>query len=306
MESQKIDTVKANSNKTPVLSFLDENERQNVLLAAQQIRIPDQNMNLHKKIESYMVILNQWNKKNTRSETMDRSFAKYSSIPPFLAGVISSSTLPRVLKILNVLFYQIEKLGGIVNDDLSIQIRNERIPFKISEHQYKVKQIRTGQELLLITKVNSGFRMFDYIFDGKLKLSLRQGIYFTDTEKTSIESRLGDILISFYKESEFIRIEREAQEDKIRKREAEKRSQDEKRKLYNAEVEKTNALNNAARDYETACRIRAYVVAFEKSENQYNLNDKTATWIDWANKKADWYDPIIARTDELLGKRKHD
>lgn len=32
---------------------------------------------------------------------------------------------------------------------------------------------------------------------------------------------------------------------------------------------------------------------------------EAATWIDWAKKKADWFDPTIAGTDELLGKRDH-
>jgi len=33
---------------------------------------------------------------------------------------------------------------------------------------------------------------------------------------------------------------------------------------------------------------------------------KTAQFIDWARKKADWYDPTIARDDELFGGRDHE
>lgn len=29
-------------------------------------------------------------------------------------------------------------------------------------------------------------------------------------------------------------------------------------------------------------------------------------WIEWALKKADWYDPSIATEDEYLGKRQHE
>lgn len=29
-------------------------------------------------------------------------------------------------------------------------------------------------------------------------------------------------------------------------------------------------------------------------------------WIDWAKKKADWYDPTIARKDKLFGERNHE
>lgn len=66
------------------------------------------------------------------------------------------------------------------------------------------------------------------------------------------------------------------------------------------EVERTVALTNLAQDYAMACKIRAFVATLESSGN---VTREDLQWIDWA-KKADWYDPIIAR-DEFLGKREH-
>ena len=40
-----------------------------------------------------------------------------------------------------------------------------------------------------------------------------------------------------------------------------------------------------------------FVTALESSED---VNEKTAAFIDWAKKKADWFDPSVARTDEIL------
>ena len=34
--------------------------------------------------------------------------------------------------------------------------------------------------------------------------------------------------------------------------------------------------------------------------------DITPEWIEWALKKADWYDPSIETEDEYLGKRQHE
>ena len=34
--------------------------------------------------------------------------------------------------------------------------------------------------------------------------------------------------------------------------------------------------------------------------------DITPEWIEWADKKADWYDSSIATEDEYLGKRQHE
>lgn len=53
-----------------------------------------------------------------------------------------------------------------------------------------------------------------------------------------------------------------------------------------------------------ACKIKAYIEALEL---RADLSDETTSeWIDWAKKKADWFDPIIAREDELFGQREHE
>ena len=113
------------------------------------------------------------------------------------------------------------------------------------------------------------------------------------------------MLIELYEESEVVRLDREAREEAQRKQaeEEEERSREERRNHYNAEVERMIGLTNFAQDYDVACKIRAYISALGSNEN---MDEKTATWIDWAKKKADWFDPTIARTDELLGKREHE
>lgn len=54
-----------------------------------------------------------------------------------------------------------------------------------------------------------------------------------------------------------------------------------------------------AEDYEGARKIRALVEAAEAK------GDADTQWIAWAKAKADWYDPMIAATDEFFGKRDH-
>ena len=29
-------------------------------------------------------------------------------------------------------------------------------------------------------------------------------------------------------------------------------------------------------------------------------------WVDWATKKADWFDPTVVRDDEFFGEREHE
>lgn len=56
-------------------------------------------------------------------------------------------------------------------------------------------------------------------------------------------------------------------------------------------------------DYDFACKIRAYASALESIED---IDEKIAELIDWVKKKADWFDPSVARIDEILGDRDHE
>ena len=311
--ARTFDGTKEAGAQPQLLGYLTESERQKVLFAAQQIQMPAENAQLNKKIIAYKSVVKEWNKINTRPDGAERSTKNYSKRPPFLVGIISNETLTRVYRILDALFRQIEGLGGFVNDDLSLLIRNEQVYLEIIEGQDQIKHVITRQEAQEILVYEDAkrhrswatepkIRKYDYVFNGLLRISIRQNRYFRDTDKVNIESRLGDMLIELYEESEVVRIDREAREEAKRKQEEEKRLREERRNRYNAEVERTIELTNLAQDYDAACKIRAFISALESNEN---MDEKTATWIDWAKKKADWFDPTIAGTDELLGKREH-
>ena len=68
------------------------------------------------------------------------------------------------------------------------------------------------------------------------------------------------------------------------------------------EIRLVKELVNKAEDYRIAKEIREYIQAMIDSENE----DITPERIEWALKKADWYDPSIATEDEYLGKRQHE
>lgn len=251
-----------------------------------------------------------------RPEGTQKGFSNYSysNRPPFLAGVISDETLSRVYRILDAIYRQVESLGGSVNNDLSLQVRSEQVYLEVFEAQDEVKHQITRQEAkeILIYEdaerhhtwaSKPNIRKYDYVFNGKLRICIRKGRYFRDTDTVNIETRLGDILIELYEESEVVRLDREAREEAKRKQEEEERLRQERRKRFNEEVDRTIALTNMAQDYDTACKIRAIISALESAEN---IDEETSSWIDWAKKKAEWFDPTISRTDEFLGDRNHE
>ena len=277
---------------TKRLDFLSEEEREKVILASREIQMPAEKAQLHKKIIA---------DRNQR----------------FSGGSISSESLPRVFRILDALFRKVESLGGSVEDDLSLRVRKEQIRLDIVEGQDKVLHVITKDEAKALLKYQDEkrhhswasepqIRKYDYVFNGRLRISVRQARYFRDTDKVNVESRLGDILIELYEESEKLRLERLAREEEARRRAEEERRREERRKRYNLEVDRTIELENEAQDYQKACQIRSYVRAVLDTYGSEEIDEETAAWVEWAMKKAAWFDPTVAWDDELFGKRKHE
>ncbi len=50
-----------------------------------------------------------------------------------------------------------------------------------------------------------------------------------------------------------------------------------------------------------AVNLRNYINEVEaKAKVENRLNDELQSWLSWARKKADWYDPFTETPDELL------
>jgi len=126
--------------------------------------------------------------------------------------------------------------------------------------------------------------------------------YIRDNDSEKLEDRLGDILVTLYEKAEENRIVREAREEAERKRVEEARCREENRQRKEQEIRLVKELVNKAEDYRIAKEIREYIQAMIDSGNE----DITPEWIEWALKKADWYDSSIETEDEYLGKRQHE
>ncbi len=304
--------INAEFNKyTDKLDFLDEKEREQLIEEASKLSIGDENKRLHKKINKYRSIVKEWNKKDNRPEFSSRKYERVRNNPPFLAGVISEESLPRVYIILDTLYRKIKELGGKINDDLSLTIRDEMVNFKIRESQDKIRHKVTKDEAKELVKYEDEkkhyrwaskpqIRKWDYVWNGKLIFNVNGNKIIKDTKESKIEDKLGDILIELYELSEDIKNKRIEQEELERKREEEYRRKKEKIKQYNDEIDKTISLLNMSEDYDKAFKIRNLVKALEEKEESDNVE-----FIEWLKNKADWFDPTIGREDEILGKRNH-
>lgn len=231
--------------------------------------------------------------------------------PPHFINDVSDDGLNRVIQILDALFKAVEKLGGVVQDDLSMKIRQNMVHVKFAEAQDKIPHEITKQEAkeLLEYKEAKKFgrdvrepriKKYDNVYNGKLRIVFDDSSYIRDGAEVKLEDRLKDILQQLYECSEAHRIEREKREEQHRLYLEAKQREEEQKQRRKLEMEKTQALENIAKDYQIACEIRNYISAVM---NKNDLTAENLEWIEWAKKKADWYDPIVAREDEYLGPR---
>jgi hypothetical protein len=297
-----------------MLEFLDETERNKVLEVACNLRI-NQNTRLHKTLVQYKKDIADY--KTRLKEAQNRSYYnprynKPENEPEFFKEM-SDECMPRAIAILDTVFKAIESMGGSINSDLSVKIRGDIVRFRMVESQDQVKHEMTKQEAQALVKYNDDIknhrwaskpqiRKYDKVYNGKLRIVFGERSYIRDTNSEKLEDRLGDILVTLYEKAEENRIVREACEETERKRVEETRRREENRQRKEQEIRLVKELVNKAEDYRIAKEIREYIQAMIDSGNE----DITPEWIEWALKKADWYDPSIATEDEYLGKRQHE
>lgn len=290
------------------LEFLNEDERKNVLKVIFNLDI-NKHKKAHKKLIEYKKKIEE---KSNKENYNSRYYSKYGELN-YLDN-ISKLTKERSSKILSCIYYTIEELGGKINDDLSMVIRNENVTMEISELQDQVSHELTKEEARELLEYQdkirrnqyawkTNIRKYDYIYNGKLKIAFESRDTIRDNEKFKLEDKIDEIMIKLYEKSERVRISREAWEERKRKEDEERRIKEELSNRKKEEALKVKKLLNIAEDYKTACEIRNYIEALSSKNT---IDDKTKELIEWARKKADWFDPTIEVDDELLGKRKHE
>ena len=300
-----------------VLSFLEEGERERVINELENIQVKP-NARIHPVLIEYKKSIEEWKKHEKENTYIRRGRYDYyrgqKIEQPIFMNEVSESGLKRIIVILDTLYKVIEKLGGEIKQDLSMKIREDVVSVSFVEGQDKKTHELTKQEAkaLLEYKEKIKFQQYaskpqikkyDYYYNGKLRIKFSNGKYFRDNEQQKIEDRIDEIIVELYEISEGYRIERE-------KREAEHQKyledQERKRKIaerIELERQKTQELVNEAKDYQIACEIRNYIEAVKKRDGE--LTESKREWIEWAEKKADWFDPVIAKEDEFLEKRNH-
>lgn len=230
--------------------------------------------------------------------------------PKFVKS-ISLNSLPRLYRFLDTLVTVIERIGDNVTSNLDIQIEKDIVHFEVIESTDKVSHELTKEEAKELAEYNDSVKFngyaykprikkYDYIPNGKFRFKIVYGKYIKDTNEFSIEQSIPEIIVLIYQEYYKVKNLRLEREERERLYEEE---QERKRKLQNRieeEKKRTMSLLNMLEDFQTANDLRLMA---DKLEIAGKLSKEE---IEWIRSKADWIDPIVSSTDELLGIRNHE
>ena len=290
---------KTEENPQDAFSFMLNEEKEAILLAAVMLELPDDSEKLHSKLQGYK------KKIGTAPADIDCS--------PSIKNEISYNSKLRKCRILDALIKAAEPLGVSLDNELVFHYKQDFVSLHFSEGTSTLPHKLTKEENMSLLKYEDErkryswaskpqIRKYDYFHTGRLSVKVGSNTWFRDNKTTTIEEQLGDIMIALFVAFQEAKVAREAREEAERKRQEEQRRAEERRKRYNIEVEKTLALENMSEDFETACKIRNLVKAVEEKGSS---DTKVLQWISWAKAKADWYDPTVAADDEFFGTREH-
>ncbi len=315
---KKIDTIKednkiSNKIENNVLVFLTEDERKKVIKSLDNISI-NNHKRMHKIISEYKNKIQEERREERKINYYNPNYSIRNYVETGYFSNISKLEKTRAMRLLSLVYYIIEDLGGKVNNDFSMQIRNEIVTIEIEELKNQVDHELTKEEARQLLEYEDkkkwnryaykpNIRKYDYIYNGKLKIIFGNRNYIKETDSIKLEEKVRDIIIKLYEKSEQIKVARLEQEERERIYQEEKRRKEEIKNRKITEANNIKKLLNIAEDYRIACDIRNYIAAVSSSNN---LDEDTKAWIEWATQKADWFDPNIDVEDELLGKRNHE
>jgi len=122
-----------------------------------------------------------------------------------------------------------------------------------------------------------------------------------ESAKKPLETKLSNIIASLELKAKKQIKERIENEKWQREYEKIRKFEEERKQRFDKEVEKFKALKSNAKKFDETEQMRNYIKAVETNAIKNNsLTEELKNWIQWANNKTDWYDPIIQKDDELF------
>ena len=294
-----------------LLHFL-EKEKIEKIVSILSINNLNSNQRLNKNVSTLKENIFEWNKrvKSSKLSFYDSRYQNNTLKQPKFIKDVSTDQLPRLYKILDILFTLFEQFGEVIADDLSIQINNDIISFEIIESKDTKTHSLTKEEAQRLVIYNDEVKRksyaskpkipkYDYIPNGILKIKLSNGKYIKDIKNIKLEDMTPEIVVLFYQCYFETRNKREEYEKAQIIWEEQRRKANELLDCINFERVKTREFLNMLSDYKLANEIREFANVLKDIGK---TDEETLLWI---LNKADWIDPTTSIKDKLLGTREH-
>lgn len=248
-------------------------------------QVPEKLTKPHNLISEYKRYLEESSKKTSDSLRFDTNKLNLS---------VGQECLNRAIIIADTIIKALEGRGHnfyFKNYSTILTVNTIDYEFRITERS-KVSEERTRYDSRILEPT------------GTLSLEIGQGYRktsFSDTETMKLESKLPFIIAKIE-----LMAKQEIWEEKERriwrtKQEEIRQNEIEIQKMKQIEIESFKQLIDNSERWNKANHLRAYIFAFENNRSSNNkLTDEDIKWIQWANEKADWYDPFIEKQVELL------
>lgn len=211
---------------------------------------------------------------------------------------VSPGVLDRALRIMDTFIKAMRQRGHdfvLEGEYYKVVISGEAIGMALTETQNRIATNDSWQSSILKANGNLMFKFEEYYISTICKDGKEQKI---EQQLSKLISRLElmALRVKSEKEESQRRRARMEQEEKIRK-------QLEERKRL--EVKSFQQLARSAGRWKEAQMIREYIDYKGRDALAENkMSEELAAWIEWARKKADWYDPTVGAEDEWLGNSK--
>lgn len=221
---------------------------------------------------------------------------------------VSEEQRPRALRIANALLCALEARGYRLvegNRHIEVEMFGVRLSLSIVEPTTRADYVPTEAEKA--AKARGGWSYWPrYTFTPTGRLEVRgDGSYgglIRDGVRQLVEEQLNKLIVLMAtRATELLRFREErarAEEEwQLQRRDALAR-----KAAQEAEQEKLEALRGAARRWQEAQLVRAYLEVLEhrQASSLHGLSDAQSAYLRWARAKADWLDPLVDAPDTLL------
>lgn len=238
--------------------------------------------------------------KNDFDTRKHEEYAIYRGIMSTSSGIISISVAPknisRALRIMDKII-KLLKLRGhnvIVKENTTYAVvKGEEIKIRFRE---KLKKIITKHEKYSWN--NTEYSTSDIL---SFKIDEYPEKEFNDSSNQLLEEQLPKILTKLELVSENLKKKREERENWQREYRRMRDAEEEIKRIKTTEIENFKKLLDNSERWKKAVDMRNYIKQIENNAIKENkLSEELSTWIKWAFDKANWYDPLTDKKDDIL------